>query len=58
LLEVVKEAALLYNDCVIYAALFLHSRANQVFHIDIHPGAKIGSGLMIDHGTGTIKHTI
>jgi serine O-acetyltransferase len=32
----------------------LHSRANAVFHIDIHPGAKIGFGLMIDHGTGVV----
>ena len=25
-----------------------------MFHIDIHPGAQIGFGLMIDHGTGVV----
>jgi serine O-acetyltransferase len=35
-------------------ALFLHSRANTVFHIDIHPGASLGNGIMIDHGTGVV----
>lgn len=35
-------------------ALFLHSRANTVFQIDIHPGAKLGNGVFIDHGTGVV----
>ena len=35
-------------------ALFLHSRANSVFQIDIHPGAKLGTGILIDHGTGVV----
>lgn len=35
-------------------ALFLHSRANTVFQIDIHPGAKLGNGIFIDHGTGVV----
>jgi serine O-acetyltransferase len=35
-------------------ALFLHSRANTVFHIDIHPGAQLGNGILIDHGTGVV----
>jgi len=35
-------------------ALFLQSRSNTVFHIDIHPGATLGDGLMIDHGTGVV----
>ena len=35
-------------------ALFLHSRANTVFSIDIHPGAKLGNGVFIDHGTGVV----
>jgi serine O-acetyltransferase len=30
----------------------------QVFSIDIHPGAKLGTGIFIDHGTGvTIGET-
>ncbi len=30
-------------------ALFLQSRASQVFTVDIHPAARIGKGIMIDH---------
>jgi serine O-acetyltransferase len=30
-------------------AYFMQSRVSEVFGIDIHPGAKIGQGLMIDH---------
>lgn len=35
-------------------ALFLQNRIADVFDIDIHPAAKIGHGLMIDHGTGVV----
>lgn len=35
-------------------ALFLQNRIAGVFDIDIHPAAAIGSGLMIDHGTGVV----
>lgn len=35
-------------------ALYLHSRANAVFQIDIHPGAQLGRGILIDHGTGVV----
>lgn len=30
-------------------AYFLQMRASEVFGVDIHPGARIGRGLMIDH---------
>ncbi|MGM0586626.1 MAG: serine O-acetyltransferase, partial [Pseudomonadota bacterium] len=30
-------------------ALFLQMRASEVFSVDIHPGAKVGRGIMIDH---------
>ncbi len=38
------------------AALALHfqSRVSEVFAVDIHPAARIGSGVMIDHGTGVV----
>ena len=36
------------------SALFLSARMNNVFHIDIHPGARIGTGILIDHGTGIV----
>jgi serine O-acetyltransferase len=35
-------------------ALYLQSRSSQVFQIDIHPNARIGQGLMLDHGTGIV----
>ncbi|MDB6063228.1 MAG: serine acetyltransferase [Verrucomicrobiaceae bacterium] len=35
-------------------ALFLQNRIASVFDVDIHPGAVIGSGLMVDHGTGVV----
>ncbi|GAB5031775.1 serine o-acetyltransferase [Nannochloropsis oceanica] len=35
-------------------AFFLQSQINQLFQIDIHPAARIGSGVFIDHGTGIV----
>ena len=36
------------------AALFLQSRASCLFGVDIHPGATIGSGVMLDHASGVV----
>ena len=35
-------------------ALFLQGRTSEVFGLDIHPAAKIGSSVMIDHATGVV----
>ena len=35
-------------------ALHLQSRISEVFGVDIHPAARIGRGLLIDHGTGVV----
>jgi serine O-acetyltransferase len=35
-------------------AHFLQSRASALFGVDIHPGAVIGKGIFIDHGTGVV----
>jgi serine O-acetyltransferase len=35
-------------------ALLIQSRSTEIFGVDIHPAAIIGSGLMIDHGTGVV----
>jgi serine O-acetyltransferase len=35
-------------------ALFLQSRISNCFGVDIHPAAKIGYGLMLDHATGIV----
>jgi serine O-acetyltransferase len=36
------------------AALMLQSRVSEAFSIDIHPGATIGNGVMLDHATGVV----
>jgi serine O-acetyltransferase len=35
-------------------ALFLQNRISAVFDVDIHPAARIGEGIMIDHATGVV----
>jgi len=35
-------------------ALFLQSRISELFAVDIHPAAKLGRGIMIDHATGVV----
>lgn len=35
-------------------ALYLQSQASRIFGIDIHPAARFGVGIMIDHGTGIV----
>ncbi len=35
-------------------AVHIQSRISEVFAVDIHPAAQIGSGVLIDHGTGII----
>ncbi|KAJ6834518.1 serine acetyltransferase 2 [Iris pallida] len=35
-------------------ALALQSRASEVFAVDIHPGARVGAGVLLDHATGVV----
>ena len=35
-------------------ALYLQSRSSEVFQTDIHPAARIGKGIFIDHATGLV----
>lgn len=35
-------------------ALYLQSRSSEVFQTDIHPAAKFGQGIFIDHATGLV----
>jgi len=35
-------------------ALYLQGRISEVFGVDIHPAAQIGSGILIDHATGIV----
>lgn len=35
-------------------AVHLQNRISEVFGVDVHPAAKIGSGVIIDHGTSVV----
>jgi serine O-acetyltransferase len=35
-------------------ALYLQSRSSEVFQTDIHPNAKFGMGIFVDHATGLV----
>ncbi len=35
-------------------AFYIQSRTSEVFQVDIHPAARIGQGIMIDHSTGVV----
>ena len=35
-------------------AYFLQNRISEVMSADIHPAARIGEGVMLDHGTGVV----
>jgi serine O-acetyltransferase len=37
-----------------WMALFFQSRVSQLFGVDIHPAARLGRGIMLDHGTGIV----
>ncbi|CAL1384720.1 unnamed protein product [Linum trigynum] len=35
-------------------ALVIQNRVSEVFGVDIHPGARVGSGVLLDHATGVV----
>lgn len=35
-------------------AFYLQSRASEIYQVDIHPNARIGTGVFVDHGTGIV----
>ncbi|KAK7299941.1 hypothetical protein RJT34_10771 [Clitoria ternatea] len=35
-------------------AVMIQNRVSEVFAVDIHPGAKVGSGILLDHATGLV----
>ncbi|HYD19806.1 MAG TPA: serine O-acetyltransferase [Patescibacteria group bacterium] len=37
-----------------HLALFVQNRVSDLFGVDIHPAARIGSGVMMDHATGIV----
>ena len=44
----------LWNDGRVHLARHLQSRISEVLGVDIHPAAKIGKGVMLDHGSGLV----
>jgi serine O-acetyltransferase len=42
----------LWNRGRVDFALYLQSRSSEIFQTDIHPAAKVGKGLFLDHATG------
>ena len=53
-LQAHRVANWLWNENRHTLALFIESRTSEVYGVDIHPAAKIGNGVMIDHATGVV----
>jgi serine O-acetyltransferase len=37
-----------------FLAVYIQNRVSEVFAVDIHPAARIGSGILMDHATGIV----
>lgn len=44
----------LWNEGRRALAIFLQNQVSVTFQVDIHPAAKIGRGIMLDHATGIV----
>ncbi|KAA8537280.1 hypothetical protein F0562_027033 [Nyssa sinensis] len=44
----------LWSQGRIAVALLIQNRVSEVFAVDIHPAAKIGWGILLDHATGVV----
>jgi serine O-acetyltransferase len=53
-LQAYRIAHWLYGQGRETLAYYLQSRVSELFQLDIHPGAVIGSGVFFDHGTGIV----
>ncbi|CAH9094821.1 unnamed protein product [Cuscuta epithymum] len=53
-LQTHRVAHALWNQGRNVLALALQSRASEVFGVDIHPAAKMGEGILLDHATGVV----
>ncbi|OAY65443.1 putative serine acetyltransferase 2 [Ananas comosus] len=53
-LQSYRIAHVLWNRGRKVLALALQSRISEVFAVDIHPAARIGEGILLDHGTGLV----
>lgn len=53
-LESYRVAHWLWCDSRHSLALYLQDRISEAFAVDIHPAARIGKGILIDHGTSVV----
>ncbi len=53
-LEAYRVAHWLWRNDRHALALFLQNRISVVFGVDIHPAARLGKGIMLDHATGVV----
>jgi serine O-acetyltransferase len=53
-LQIHRIAHALWHDGRVEMASWLANLASRVFGPDIHPAARIGSGIMLDHGSGIV----
>lgn len=53
-LQTHRVAHWLWNEDRQALALFLQNRTSEVFAVDIHPAARVGNGILIDHATGVV----
>jgi len=53
-LQAYRLAHWLWSNNRKHLALYLQNRISDQFAVDIHPAARIGSGIMMDHATGIV----
>ena len=53
-LQVYRLSHWLWQHSQTELALYFQSRSSQLFGVDIHPAAKIGAGILIDHATSVV----
>ena len=53
-LQSYRVAHWLWNQGRKSISFFVQNRISEAFGMDIHPAARIGQGIMIDHGTGVV----
>ena len=53
-LQTQRVAHWLWNEGRDTLAFYFQSRTSELFQVDIHPAARIGRGIFVDHGTGIV----
>jgi len=53
-LQAYRVAHWLWGEGRMGLSLHLQNRSSEVFAVDIHPAARLGKGIFIDHGTGVV----